>query len=1491
MGEAGTPHSLKTVSGTSQNVDIAIIGIGARLPGAEDYQHFWKALRQGENFIRAIPSNRWCREESSQATSKSTAAKARCQFGSFIDGIEQFDASFFGIHAEEARIMDPQERLSLEVAWACLEDAGYTPEALSRERCGGPVGVFSGVTYNDYQKLIPATNHSCFVNARIAYFFDFQGPSLSVDTGCCSSLTAIEQACQSLARGDCAHALVVGSNLLIHPHHYASLSSLLSSSELPESHPFGRDDGWIPAEGVVAILLKPLDRALADKDHIHGVIKSARTRQEGRTAWLTAPNPRKQAALIREHFEKTGISPRTISYVEVAANGSPMGDAVELEGLTQVFDPFFSDTQRCPIGSVKSGLGHAEAVSTLVQLNRVLLQFKYREILPMVGAHQLNPKIKLERTPFFIPETIQTWSVPTLEIEGRETALPRRATISSFGGGGHMGHLILQEPPARSASTVQSLVCLLPLSAGSPEQLLLTAQRLLAHFTSMPSIEHSLADVMFTLCTGRRVFESRVVFLASSLQDFVYLLRRFLRGESDTHIVSYTTCANPADAWHIKPYSELDQAQRMELAAHWVYGAEIAWSELFKDLDLYRVCLPTYRFSPEHHSIPWVTSKSAVMAPKANIDHVVEVCRAVFGHALNCAPETVDLTSGLDRLGFDSVMVSVVTDGLERDFGPVSQTLLFECRTLQEVIDRVVEKIPKGDFLNTQVLSSPNQGAQIVMRDDIAIIGLAGRFPFAENPQELWENLASGRNCVTEIPANRWNWSEHFEADRLKASEHGNSYGKWGGFLKNHDCFDAMFFNISPREARAMDPQERLFLETAWSAIEDAGYTRASLTYDQRLGSEPKVGVYVGSSWNEYPLFGGHDINDPAPPVSTNACNIANRVSYWFNFKGSSLTLDTACSSSLTALHMACATLRSGENDLVLVGGVNLSLHPNKYRALSQGQFLSSKGLCESFGEGADGYVPSEAVAAVLLKPKSRAIADGDHIYGVIRGSALLHGGKTNGYSVPDPVQQAAVIRAALTQAGVAASEISYIEAHGTGTALGDPIEIAGLTQVFGAVLKPSEAQRASDKCAIGSVKSNLGHCEAASGIVGLTKILLQFKHKKIVASLHSSQLNRRIDFESSRFYVPQQSIPWRIESQPRRIAGLSSFGAGGTNVHVVLEEYVKPIEIPADVMPAQFVILSAWNFSRLKVQVKNLLARLESDAPSSLLDLAYTLQLGREAMPHRLGMVVHSFEQLQTLLRAFLGGNLENVWTGRAIGSVQSFNDDLIALYQQQAYEQILSRWVAGDSVDWSLLWKEKTGQRVSLPTYPFAGDRHWVAAPQQNTAAATLPALATTTVTDVCENFETHQAPACLKSLAFEEVWLDASVPEPDEDLVGRLQRVVCLLSETDNQKAMTSVIKSHHSAIELIFIAQSALLEKDLGTLVAQVGPMDALLYLWPLEQPSCTLDPGHVHSLLQGLGIKGAPLRVLLAGCVSDELARVYLNAWVGFERSLKLPQIS
>ncbi|WP_037591792.1 type I polyketide synthase, partial [Sporomusa ovata] len=443
---------------------------------------------------------------------------------------------------------------------------------------------------------------------------------------------------------------------------------------------------------------------------------------------------------------------------------------------------------------------------------------------------------------------------------------------------------------------------------------------------------------------------------------------------------------------------------------------------------------------------------------------------------------------------------------------------------------------------------------------DIAIIGVAGRYPQARDIHEFWKNLREGKDCITEIPKDRWDHSLYFDEDRNKP---GKTYSKWGGFIDGEDQFDPLFFTISPREAEIMDPQERLFLECVYETLEDAGYTREALGRIQGSGLESNVGVFVGVMYEEYQLYGAQEqIQGRSVAVWGNPSSVANRVSYFCNFHGPSMAVDTMCSSSLTAIHLACQSLQLGKCECAIAGGVNVSIHPNKYLFLGQSKFVSSKGRCESFGEGGDGYVPGEGVGAVLLKPLSKAIADGDHIYGIIKATSINHGGKTNGYTVPNPNAQASVIGQAFKEAGVDPRTISYLEAHGTGTSLGDPIEIAGLTKAF------EEYTKDKQFCAIGSAKSNIGHCESAAGIAGVTKVLLQLKYHQLVPSLHSEVLNPHIDFSNTPFIVQQKLADWNqpvINSNGEirecsRMAGISSFGAGGANAHIVIEEYIPQL-------------------------------------------------------------------------------------------------------------------------------------------------------------------------------------------------------------------------------------------------------------------------------------------------------------------------------------------
>lgn len=695
-----------------------------------------------------------------------------------------------------------------------------------------------------------------------------------------------------------------------------------------------------------------------------------------------------------------------------------------------------------------------------------------------------------------------------------------------------------------------------------------------------------------------------------------------------------------------------------------------------------------------------------------------------------------------EQFGIDSTMVIRLTNILEERLGKVSRTVFFECQTLDELVSHFL--ITHRDVLYTltgtahaagttkaavitqsvntvlaparSIIPVPEQKTRMEsqariapqLTADVAIIGVSGRYPGARNLNEFWENLKAGKDSITEIPDGRWKISDFY--DPVKG-ENGKTYSKWGGFMEDVDLFDPLFFNISPREAEIMDPQERLFLQTVWETMEDAGYTRSELQgkTEETSGLAGQVGVYVGVMYEEYQLFGPEETAGGNPTALLgNPSSIANRISYFFNFHGPSMAVDTMCSSSLTAIHLACKDLQSGEIEMAVAGGVNLSLHQNKYLILSEGGFASSKGRCESFGEGGEGYVPGEGVGAVLLKPLSRAIADGDRIYGVIKGTAVNHGGKTNGYTVPNPKAQTAVVKTAMKRAGVKAEDFSYIEAHGTGTSLGDPIELTGLKNAFECAGKQF--------CSIGSVKSNIGHCESAAGISGLTKVLLQMQHRQLVPSLHSATLNPNIDFENSPFKVQQKLEEWPSLNQKARIAGISSFGAGGSNAHIIIEEYISPEPEHYSTAGPAIILLSAKDSSRLKDQVINLKNLVEKRAELSLYDIAYTLQTGREAMEERLAFLAVDKAELVGQLTNYLEKNTQDLLTGNVRKDDPGFLLEgkagkayLESAILERENRSLIQLWIKGVGIDWNLLYPNKKPAKISLPAYPFAKERYW--------------------------------------------------------------------------------------------------------------------------------------------------------------------------------------
>ncbi|WP_404941319.1 amino acid adenylation domain-containing protein [Pseudomonas danubii] len=713
--------------------------------------------------------------------------------------------------------------------------------------------------------------------------------------------------------------------------------------------------------------------------------------------------------------------------------------------------------------------------------------------------------------------------------------------------------------------------------------------------------------------------------------------------------------------------------------------------------------------------------------------------RDLFASALDLPPQQIDEQQCFEDYGLDSLQIVELTRRLQQRFGALPPGLLFEHSSLQALARYLTARAAKAPAeagnpsqeIQRRLFDGPPQPLQPAAqpRDDIAIIGIAGRYPEAANLEAFWQNLSQGKNSIGEIPPERWDWRDYYSHDRSLSGVHNS---KWGGFIDGIDQFDPLFFNISPLEAELIDPQERLFLQTAWSAMEDAGYSR-------KLGAEQadpalQVGVYAGVMYNEYQLLGAEaSLRGQRMGFAGSSASIANRVSFCLNLQGPSLAVDSMCSSSLTALHLACQDLHSGRTAMAIAGGVNLTLHPNKYLMLSSGQFISNQGQCASFGEGGDGYVPGEGVGAVVLKRLADAERDGDQVYGLIKGSYLNHGGKNTGYSVPDPRAQQAAISGALKDAKVDPAAISYIEAHGTGTRLGDPIEIAGLASALG-------PRTPAQTCWIGSVKSNIGHCEAAAGIAGLTKVLLQLKHEKIVPSLHSQTLNPFIDFAATPFEVNQQlrdwPQPWHQGQPLPRIAGLSSFGAGGSNAHLIVAQYLSKRPVPAPDGQPQMILLSAREPEQLRQIASRLLARLEqAPVAASLAAVAWTLQVGREAMEHRAALITSSLASLLQALRALANDDCSD-WicgdTHSGSETLQAFkhryrnswHEQLAQLLAKGERQQLLALWSAGLRIDWNAL-RAASGERpprISLPTYPFATSRYW--APVATTG---LPAAAT--------------------------------------------------------------------------------------------------------------------------------------------------------------------
>ncbi|MGE3808188.1 MAG: beta-ketoacyl synthase N-terminal-like domain-containing protein, partial [Gemmataceae bacterium] len=616
------------------------------------------------------------------------------------------------------------------------------------------------------------------------------------------------------------------------------------------------------------------------------------------------------------------------------------------------------------------------------------------------------------------------------------------------------------------------------------------------------------------------------------------------------------------------------------------------------------------------------------------IAHVQGQVARVLGLAPGQLP---DPQQGFFAQGMDSLMAVELRNRLQRDLmlDTLGATAIFDHPNVEALAAHLAEGLQLAEPARRSALPRP-----AAVDEPVAIVGLSCRFPGGENAEAFWQLLRAGAEGIREIPPDRWNVDDFYAADPAAP---GKMYVRRGGFLEQIDRFDAAFFGIAPREAMSLDPQQRLLLEVAWEALENAGLSPGS------LGG--RTGVYIGISGSDFGSMlaqRGKETIDVYAGAGTSPATAAGRLSYVLGLQGPCVAIDTACSSSLVALSQACDALQAGRCEAALVGGVNAIVTPEAMIFECKAGMLSPEGRCKTFDAAADGYVRSEGCGVVVLKRASDARRDGDRILALIRGTAVNQDGRSSGLTVPNGPAQQAVVREALVAAGVEPFELSYVETHGTGTRLGDPIEVQALAVALG------EGRLAGRPLLIGSVKTNIGHLEAAAGIAGLIKVVLSLQNEEIPRHLNFHNPNPHIPWQDLPVQVVSEAVPWPRGSS-RRLAGLSSFGYSGTNAHVVLEEAPQPVvETQPVERPLHVLTLSAQTEPALRELCNRRLQHL-SIAPEELADISYTANTGRVHFQERLALVASSTEQARQQLAASASGQeISGLYRGQRKTSVK---------------------------------------------------------------------------------------------------------------------------------------------------------------------------------------------------------------------------------------------
>ncbi|OCA96721.1 non-ribosomal peptide synthetase [Clostridium beijerinckii] len=1125
------------------NDDIAIIGMACTMPMADNYRNYWDNILGKRNCTREIPKSRLNDVSTFYKSIKGTKDNnVSYKKAAYLDEIDKFDYKFFNLNKIEAELMDPHQRLFLKTAYEAIEDSGYNFTQLKGSNTGVFVGCSDFLNYK-YFDLVKSTrpedvdisttgNIQSIIPSRVSYLLDLKGPAMAIDTACSSSLVAINAACTSIKNAECNVALVGSVHLLLLPIDNELKLGIESGDQITKAFD-DSSDGTGTGEGAGVIVLKSLAEAVRDNDNIYAIIKGSYVNQDGNSIGISAPNIKAQEEVLINSWDKAKINPEELDYIEAHGTGTQLGDTVEISALTNAFRNYTSKQQFCAISSVKSNIGHILDTSGIASIIKAALAIKNKVIPPTTNFNLPNRKIDFEQSPLYINDQAKRWTANNKI---------RTCGISSFGMSGTNCHLVLQEYADKynkNEYIKDSNFNILTLSAKTENSLINLVRKYIGFLDEDTYI--NINNLCYTANIGRENYNYRLAIIFNNINDLKIGLNSFLNGSQESleslgiyyNDGSVNLDKEELEKLEININEIYDKRNLKLLAKYYINFGKINWNEYYKD-KYKKISIPTYAFDEERC---WCEKEIKEIDKFDNkIDSIEENLVKLFKDELGY--DDLDVNTNFSDVGIDSIFVLKINKMINNLYpNVISVSDFFNYPSIKELSDHMREVLKKSKEPIIKLKSESKE----ILDEDVAIIGIDMKVGEANNKEEFFNKLINGEDFIREFPKERINDSKNI----VKRFYNKECDFSKGAFLKEIDKFDYKFFNISKQEAIWMDPNQRLFLESAVRAIGDSGYKIEEL-------SGSNTGVYVGFGMDYLCNYGRliAEIEPESIGISTTgniASIISGRLAYYLNLKGPNMVIDTSCSSSLVALYQAVRGIRCGDCNLAIVGGVKINLAPIVVDENSIG--MDSKEFkTKAFDDNADGAAIGEGVGTILIKPLKKALEDNDHIYSVIKGIGLNHDGKSFGLTAPNAKSQSEVLKNAWKDAKINPKSISYIEAHGTGTRLGDPIEVSGIENAF------KDYTENFQFCGIGSLKTNIGHLYEASGIAGVIKLALSLENKVIPKMINLSFPNREIGFETSPVYIADKNIVWN-DNDDIKTCGINGFGFSGTNCHIVMQE------------------------------------------------------------------------------------------------------------------------------------------------------------------------------------------------------------------------------------------------------------------------------------------------------------------------------------------------